>query len=310
MKSIYLVPSILLVASTLSACSTVPENHSQLDAVNNDYAIAQSNPNVTNFASIELQQAGKAVDDASTAQRQQADSEVVDHLVYVAKQRIEIAQQTAKLKAAEQSIAKIGANRENIRLGLRTAEADAAKQKVLDQQIHADKQDAALVESQAQLEIEKSRIAAQQLKSEAADKRILEMDEKLKELNAKKTDRGMVITLGDVLFDTSKADLKENNTDSVQKLATFFKEYRGRTAVIEGYTDSRGDKAFNQALSEKRANAVRTALLNMGIDSKRVSTRGFGEANPVASNKTAVGRQLNRRVEIVLPDNNVETTPR
>ena len=87
----------------------------------------------------------------------------------------------------------------------------------------------------------------------------------LKELNAKKTERGLVITLGDVLFSTNKAQLKSGGMRNVQKLADFLKQYPQRKVLVEGYTDSTGSNSLNQELSERRANAVRTALLDMGI---------------------------------------------
>src|SRR5450756_2479229 len=86
----------------------------------------------------------------------------------------------------------------------------------------------------------------------------------LKELNAKKTERGLVITLGDVLFSTNKAHLKSGGIRNVQKLADFLNQYPQRKVLVEGYTDSTGSDSLNQALSERRANAVRTALVDAG----------------------------------------------
>jgi outer membrane protein OmpA-like peptidoglycan-associated protein len=120
----------------------------------------------------------------------------------------------------------------------------------------------------------------------------------------------MVITLGDVLFSTNKAQLSSGGTRNVQKLADFLKQFEQRKVMIEGYTDSTGSNDYNQMLSVRRADAVRTALIDMGISSDRISTRGYGEAFPVASNKTAAGRQQNRRVEIILSDDNGNIAPR
>ena len=91
---------------------------------------------------------------------------------------------------------------------------------------------------------------------------------------------------------------------SMQKLGDFLKQYPQRKVLIEGYTDSTGSDAFNQELSARRANAVKTALMDMGVSSERIATRGSGKAFPVASNDTASSRQLNRRVEIILSDEN------
>lgn len=301
MNKKFLFPVILLSGSVLSACSTQPENHAVLDMARSDYAQAQGDPDVTNYAAVELKQAGEALDKATNAQRKNEDQDVVDHLAYIAAKRVAIAQETTKMEIAQQSVADIDKEREKIRLELRTAEADSARQQVKTAKERAERQDTALELSQAQTESSRQRLEAQVAETDSANVRIRQMEEELEELNARETERGMVITLGDVLFDTSKAELRDSSINSVNKLADFFKAYPERTAVIEGYTDSTGDSNFNKSLSERRAMAVRDRLLSMGVERDRISTRGFGEENPVADNSTASGRQLNRRVEIVLP---------
>ena len=125
---------------------------------------------------------------------------------------------------------------------------------------------------------------------------------RMEELQAKRTDRGMVLTLGDVLFDLNKADLKSSGEQTIGRLAAFMREYEDRKVRVEGYTDSTGDDSYNQMLSERRAQAVRDELVAQGIERRRVETRGYGEQYPVASNDTSAGRQQNRRVEIVISD--------
>ena len=121
-------------------------------------------------------------------------------------------------------------------------------------------------------------------------------------MQAEQTERGMVLTLGDVLFDLNEAELKASGERTVARLADFLMKYENRRVRVEGYTDSTGDEAYNQRLSERRAMAVYEALLNMGISSARVEVEGYGEAYPVANNSTSSGRQQNRRVEIVISD--------
>ena len=129
-------------------------------------------------------------------------------------------------------------------------------------------------------------------------------------MEAKKTDRGMVVTLGDVLFDTNQAQLKSGGMRNVRKLADFFKQYPKRNVMIEGFTDSTGSSSRNQELSDQRVHSVRTALLDMGVSGDRITSRGYGESHPVASNNTTAGRQLNRRVEIVVSDDGGNIAPR
>jgi len=114
----------------------------------------------------------------------------------------------------------------------------------------------------------------------------------------------MVITLNDVLFSTNRSQLASGGMRNVQKLADFLAQYPQQKVLVEGYTDSIGSDSFNQELSDRRAYAVRTALMDMAISSDRIATRGYGETFPVADNNTAASRQLNRRVEIILSDEN------
>ncbi len=143
-----------------------------------------------------------------------------------------------------------------------------------------------------------------------AEGRARQLEAQLKDLEATKTERGMVVTLGDVLFDTNEAQLKPRGVSNVRKLADFFKQYPQRTVMIEGFTDSTGGAGLNQELSDNRARSVRTALLDMGVANDRMSSRGYGESYPVASNSDAAGRQLNRRVEIIVSDDGGKIAPR
>jgi outer membrane protein OmpA-like peptidoglycan-associated protein len=105
-----------------------------------------------------------------------------------------------------------------------------------------------------------------------------------------------------VLFDPNRAQLRSGGVRDMSKLVDFFKSHPKRTALIEGFTDSQGGEAFNLDLSQQRAAAVRDTLIVQGVFADRLSTRGYGEAHPASTNDTAAGRQMNRRVEIVLSD--------
>ena len=131
------------------------------------------------------------------------------------------------------------------------------------------------------------------------DAQLNELELQLKDLDAKKTDRGMVVTVDDVLFDSGQARLLAEGSRSMVKLADFFKRNPERTASIEGFTDSVGSATANLDLSQRRANAVMAALIELGVPANRMSAEAFGEEMPTASNVTPIGRKLNRRVEIV-----------
>jgi outer membrane protein OmpA-like peptidoglycan-associated protein len=150
---------------------------------------------------------------------------------------------------------------------------------------------------------------AQQQKAQAEDK-ARDLEAQLRELSAKQTERGILITLNDVLFAVNQADLTSAGMIEVQKLGYILQQNPLRTVVIEGYTDSTGTASYNLDLSQRRADAVLIALLHMGVGPERVVTRGYGREFPVASNGSAMGRQLNRRVEIILSGENVRVLPR
>ena len=136
------------------------------------------------------------------------------------------------------------------------------------------------------------------------------LEAELRELAATKSDRGLVITMNDVLFDSGSAMLRPGGLRLVARMSEFLREYPERTLAIEGFTDSVGDELYNQQLSERRAAAVRLALMNEGIDTSRILVRGYGKAFPVATNETAEGRQRNRRVEVVISDGRGAIGPR
>ncbi len=323
----------LLAAAVMAGCSTVPESQILAEA-RSQYDSARSNPEVARLAALELKEAGDALARANAAQADKSDVSKIDSLAYVAKQKVSIARASTDRKLAEEQLAQAADERSKVQLDMRTAEADRARQEAaLAQQSEAEKS-AALAAAQAAASTQASQyreqLAATEAEADAARKqaadaqananqsaaalaqanadtaannaRLQAVQAQLDEMEAKKTERGMVITLGDVLFDTGKAQLKAGATRNVQKLADFMKQYPERRVQIEGFTDSVGQEEYNQVLSQQRADAVRAALTSMGVESARIDTQGYGETLPVASNDTKAGRQLNRRVEIVLSD--------
>lgn len=148
----------------------------------------------------------------------------------------------------------------------------------------------------------RSEANAAQLAAASSEQQAAELQQQIDVLQAKKTDRGLVLTLGDVLFTSGQADLKVGSTGNLNKLVAFLNRYPDRTVVIEGYTDSVGGEDYNQGLSERRADAVKSYLTGQGISSMRLSASGKGKNDPVAGNDSAAGRQQNRRVEVVISD--------
>jgi outer membrane protein OmpA-like peptidoglycan-associated protein len=267
--------TMVLLAAFIAGCSTVPQSNAMLEQARSQYRTAQENPQTRELAPSEFKLASDSLERANQSFTQNEPASKVDHLAYLAKQRMAIAQETATRKAAELAVANAALSRDAIRLAERTNEADAAQREAAN-----------------------------------AQARNSQLEAQLKELNAKKTQRGMVITIGDVLFDTNQAQLKLEGFNSIDKLVDFLNQNSKIQALVEGFTDSIGSKAGNENLSNRRANAVRIALIERGISSSRVSANGYGEAFPVAGNESARGRKLNRRVEIVLSDESGNIAPR
>jgi outer membrane protein OmpA-like peptidoglycan-associated protein len=132
-----------------------------------------------------------------------------------------------------------------------------------------------------------------------------ELQRQIDGLQARVTDRGLVLTLGDVLFASGAASLNPNGDQHLAKLAAFLSKYMDRTALIVGYTDSVGSQDYNLGLSQRRADSVKFYLVQQGIDSSRLSASGQGMSSPVADNSSATGRQQNRRVEVVIENSRV-----
>ena len=260
-----------------------------LDQTRNDYRSAQSNPKVASYAPLEMKQASDAMAKANAAAANNDSTEEIDKLAYLAKQKIALTQEVAKQKSAEADVAKSGTERDKMRLDQRTREAD---------------------QSRTAANIARGDAAYAQQQTRDAQARNANLEAQLAELSAKKTERGMVITLGDVLFATDQARLNPEGQRTVQKLAQVLTQNPQRTVLIEGFTDSTGSSAHNQALSERRADSVQLGLLEQGIARNRIAIHGYGEAHPVAGNESTTDRQLNRRVEIVLSEDDGKIRPR
>jgi OOP family OmpA-OmpF porin len=141
--------------------------------------------------------------------------------------------------------------------------------------------------------------------AEEANRRLNEAVTQLRSLvaeitNLQQTQRGLVISLSDILFDVGKSTLKPGSQASIQRIAVVLTQYPQHQILVEGHTDATGSDQFNLQLSQDRANSVRTALVAGGVEASRIAAEGFGESRPVASNDNAAGRQQNRRVEIVI----------
>lgn len=300
----------LLTMATLTACTSVPQGNEQLDQARRDYRAVRNDPRAQGYAGDDLQRATDAMGRANAAWNDSASEAQVNHLAYLASQRAAIVRATLDTRTAQDTVDAAAAQRRRVQLEARTQEADTAQRNTVAAQnaTQSAQRDTAMAERDA-ADARQASTQAQRQTEEVQD-RNRRLEERLRELNAQSTPRGLVITLGDVLFDVDRATLRPGGQRRVQQLAAVLVEFPQRTVLIEGHTDSTGSDAHNQTLSSQRADAVRSSLLSQGIASPRVGVRGYGESAPVSGNETAAGRQLNRRVEIVLSDDNGQISTR
>jgi outer membrane protein OmpA-like peptidoglycan-associated protein len=302
MNKLTLTPLVLALTLALGACSSTPTRTVLLDQARSDYLGAQGNTSVSTYASAELQLAGQVLEQANRAASDHESNEQIDRLAYQAKQKIAITVELARQKEAEASVANSARERDQVRLARRTDEADQAKTEASQAKLDAGQANSAAQLAQNQATAAQQDTINAERKAGDAQMRAQQLEAQLADLAAQKTERGIVITIGDVLFGSDRYRLTPAGMAALHKLADVLQQNPQRTVQVEGYTDSLGEADYNQALSERRANSVAVALREMGIDASRIVTRGYGELRPVADNKSAENRQLNRRVEIILSD--------
>ena len=320
-----------LAAAVISACASNAPNAS-LESARIAVNQTADNPEVARRAPLELKAARDTIDKADSVWRNDRDDAEVSHLSYLAKQRAEVARNLARSRQVDEDVKDANSAGDKLRLEARTREAekarvDATNAQGLTQAAQAQarqsqidsataQQNAAAATRMAAADRAQSiaaqeAAAAERLRAEqaagtanAAQERVRQLEAQLKDIEGKQTERGLLVTLGDVLFAFNKSELTPQAGPRLDKLASFLKQFPQRKLLVEGYTDAVGSDAYNMELSERRAEAIREALVARGVDTTRVVTKGYGKAFPVADNGNSDGRAVNRRVEVVIADEN------
>jgi outer membrane protein OmpA-like peptidoglycan-associated protein len=252
------------IALTMAACATTPQPNEALEGARTLVQAAEADPNAAKYAALDLQSAKTNLATADAAAMKNDEAGIAQP-AYMAAQSARLAQLKGAAKADDARVAAGQAQRDSILLAARTNQVDSANR------------------------------AADNANSNSA-----RLQAEVDALNAKPTDRGLVLTLGDVLFETGSSTLSPGAGRNLDRLVQFLTEHPDRMVQIDGFTDSVGTDSFNQDLSQRRANSVRADLVSRGIGAARVTTQGYGKDYPVASNAESGGRQLNRRVEVVI----------
>lgn len=276
--------------AALGACATPLMAPEGSESTRNKLIQLQTDSQLASRAQVEIQDAETAV---AAAEVPTKDAERAQHLVLLADHKVDIARARAQSRLYEDQRQALSEESERARLQARTREADMARKDA--SSARADASSARADATAARLEAEEARDKTRAAKLESD-----ELQRQIEELNARETDRGLVVTLGDLLFETGKSDLKGGASSNLNKLAAFLNEYADRSVLIEGHTDDVGSDETNFNLSQRRANSVQSYLVGQGVAASRLSTSGLGEGSPVAGNDTATGRQQNRRVEIII----------
>jgi outer membrane protein OmpA-like peptidoglycan-associated protein len=266
--------TVTALAAVLAACAAAPQRNDQLEQARVEVQTLSADPLAQQAASADMDAARTSLNQADSAFQQKEPPEKVNHLAYLALRHAQAGEARVSEARARQEVARSQTERERILLQAREREAQNAKTQ------------AAVAQNQAA----------------AAQGELADAQKELADLKAKQTDRGMVLTLGDVLFDTGRATLKPGADLNMDRLAQALRDNPNTRVIIEGHTDSVGGEDYNLALSERRADAVASALRTRGVPADRFEVKGLGKAFPVATNDTDAGRQQNRRVEIVFSD--------
>lgn len=280
-----LSPIIISGLVALSACAH--ESSDDLAVARAEYQRAAQGP-ASSFAQADLYEAKKALDEAEAVKKRKHGSDLERDLAYVAARRAQHAQAVAQLKVAKED----------------QREAFAQRTNVLESQRDQSKEQ--LAATSEKLSEKEKDLADKEAKLAAAEAEQAALKERLEAANAalSKDEKGrMVVTLsGAVLFKSASADLLPTARRRLEEVANVLREYDGASITVEGHTDSRGTENYNSTLSLHRAQSVERFLEGQGIDNKALRSVGRGESEPIASNDNPEGRANNRRVEIVIDE--------
>lgn len=255
-------------------CSAIPARPTALEEARMAYAEIQQDPQVATNAPVALREAEETVRRAEQTWEKEKNVREVENLAAVAKRRVEVARAQAYKKTAETEVTELAAERQRVLLEARTREAE-----------------------QAQREADRG---YQEVRVVTTRETQLEQDLAAFKAQTRETSRGLVLTLDGIMFGSNQATLAPGGMHRLNQLVSFLKAHPERRVTIEGYTDSMGSASRNLELSQRRAEAVRSFLIQNGVDATRIIATGYGEASPIAPNTTEAGRLQNRRVEVII----------
>lgn len=327
MRSIPRLLAISVIISLLAACATSPRDDMAISNLRSDLNDLRNDPELSSRAPMaitEAERAVRAVTESGIDEAEQA------HRIRIARKRMEIARTEALRNRTREETDEIERRRNRIllrasRMEVEMARAEAQEARLLSattreemerarrQTLSAREQEAESARRAAEAredaeqarrlaDAQASEIELARREAELASAQARSLQRRLEYLELRETDRGVVITLGDVLFEVGRAELQQGTDTNLRDVVELLESEPEKRVRIEGHTDSTGPADLNLRLSEQRAGSVRDALVNLGIDADRITTVGMGEDFPVATNQTEEGRASNRRVDVILLD--------
>jgi len=326
-KSASRLLAVVVAAAIIAACASAPKKDLALEQVKAQLDELKSNEELAGYAPLALGEAERTLRQAEAVS---GDKTHRIHLIYMADRRIQIARAVAQREQLDQEFARLSNERNAMLVRASQLEADRARleaeqARMISQATAEDAQRARDEVKQAQQREAQSARTAEQARQEANQAKALaassvtaadlarreadlaseqadSLRRQLENLQLRQTESGVVVTLGDVLFESGQTELKEEAHASLVEVVDLLQSEPDKNIRIEGHTDATGDAATNLKISAQRANEVLEALVALGVDSARVTTAGMGEDFPIASNETEEGRSQNRRVDVILLD--------
>lgn len=317
----------LLPVLLLSACQTTPKKDLVLEQIRNRLIELQSDKELSGYAPLALGEAERAI---RAAESTTGNEDQRNHLLYMADRRIQIARAAAQREKMESELEQLRLEHSRLLVRASQLEADQARQeadqaRMMSQATAEDAERARMEADSAMTREEQAALRAQQAREEAEQAKALaessalaaslakkeanlaseqaqSLRRQLENLQLRQTESGVVVTLGDVLFETGQTDLKSDAVANLSEVVDLLQSEPDKKIRIEGHTDSVGAASTNMRLSQQRADSVLKALVDLGVDASRVTSVGMGEDFPIASNETAEGRSKNRRVDVILLD--------
>jgi len=318
----------VVLAVLLAACSTAPKKDLALEQVRAQLDELKSDPELADYAPLALGEAERALRLAEAGGS--SDTHRL-HLIYMADRRIQIARVAAQREQMEVELRSLEDERNRLLVRASQAEAERARREAdrarMISQASAEEAERARIQAEEARQreaassktAEQARAEADQAKALAASsataaelarkeaalaaEQARTLRRQLENLQLRQTESGVVVTLGDVLFESGQAELKDEAQLSLVEVVDLLQSEPDKKIRIEGHTDSVGDADSNLELSERRAKSVFDALVGLGVDASRITTVGLGEDFPIASNEDEEGRKKNRRVDVILLDN-------